>query len=100
MALTLKQMARTRIAIKKQMAIGRFVINGDINIRQTSRRLGISRNTVKSYVKKYRELANDQRVNADFVIPKSLDQATWKSSAKIRLKSIKKAHFRLENRLF
>jgi transposase len=68
-ALALKQMARTRIAIKKQMAIGCFVINGVINIRQTSRRLGISRNTVKSYVKKYRELANDQHVTADFVIP-------------------------------
>jgi transposase len=46
-------MANTRIAAKKQMFIGRMILNGTINIRQASRQLGISRNTVKCYIKKY-----------------------------------------------
>ena len=46
-------MANTRIPAKKQMFIGRMILKGTINIRQASRQLGISRNTVKCYIKKY-----------------------------------------------
>ncbi|WPU93682.1 hypothetical protein SNE25_30660 [Mucilaginibacter sabulilitoris] len=52
-------MARTRIPEKKQISIGRMLLNGAINIRQTSRQLAISRNTVKSYIKKYKALADN-----------------------------------------
>ena len=51
-------MARTRIAAKKQMYIGRMLLKGAINIRKTSQELAISRNTVKSYIKKYRSFAD------------------------------------------
>ena len=63
-------MARTRIATKKQLTIGRSVINGAMNIRQTSRQLGISRNTVKSYIKKYKTFTNNNVLNdLSFEIP-------------------------------
>lgn len=52
-------MARTRIPEKKQISIGRMLLNGAINIRQTSRQLAISRNTVKSYIKKYKAFADN-----------------------------------------
>jgi hypothetical protein len=52
-------MARARIAAKKQMSIGRMLLKGAINIRKTSKELAISRNTVKSYIKKYRSFADD-----------------------------------------
>lgn len=51
-------MARTRIAAKKQMSIGRMLLKGAINIGKTFPELAISRNTVKSYIKKYRPFAD------------------------------------------
>ncbi|WP_426582137.1 IS630 family transposase [Mucilaginibacter sp. R-33] len=65
-------MARTRIPEKKQISIGRMLLNGAINIRQTSRRLAISRNTVKSYIKKYKAFADNcpgEAVYRDVGIP-------------------------------
>jgi hypothetical protein len=52
-------MARTRIPEKKQIFIGRMLLNGAMNIRQTSRQLAISRNNVKSYIKKYKAFADN-----------------------------------------
>jgi transposase len=50
-------MANITIPKKKQTAIGRLVIGGSINIRQTARDLKLSRNTVKRYIKIYSLLA-------------------------------------------
>jgi len=52
-------MANTRITAKKQISIGRMLLSGAINIRQASVQLAISRNTVKSYIKKYSSLVDD-----------------------------------------
>lgn len=59
-------MARTRIATKKQMFIGRMVINGAINITQTSRHLTIS----GTFVHHFEVFANKEN-SAIFAIPKA-----------------------------
>lgn len=50
-------MARQTISKIKQIAIGRMVIAGTINIKGTARELRVSRNTVKRYVTKYEPFA-------------------------------------------
>jgi hypothetical protein len=56
---SISAMANTRITAKKQISIGRVLLSGAINIRQTSMKLAISRNTVKSYIKKYSSFVDD-----------------------------------------
>ena len=46
-------MAHGAISRKKQMIIGQLVITGNINIHQNAKKLKISRNTMKKYIKVY-----------------------------------------------
>ena len=50
-------MSRQTISKTKQLAIGRQVVAGTINIKGTARQLRVSRNTVKRYVTKYEPFA-------------------------------------------
>lgn len=50
-------MANKTIPKSKQVAIQKLVVNGIINIKKTARKLRLSRNTLKRYIRKYSALA-------------------------------------------
>lgn len=53
-------MANALIPHKKQIAIGRLVMRGKLNIRQCAQMLNVTRNTVKKYAKLYQQFSSDK----------------------------------------
>ena len=53
-------MPNALIPHKKQIAIGRLVLRGKLNIRQCARMLNVTRNTVKKYAMLYQQVSSDE----------------------------------------